>query len=54
VERASLAACAAAIASFLIASYVSDALRESAPFALVALVSGVAVTLAGKKRALGV
>jgi O-antigen ligase len=44
-ERAPLAACAAAIAGFLIAAYVSDALRETAPFALVALVSGVAVTL---------
>jgi O-antigen ligase len=44
--RAPLAACAGALAAFLIASYVSDALRETAPFVLVALVSGVAVTLA--------
>src|SRR5262249_10768324 len=49
-ERAPLAACAAAIAGFLIAAYVSDALRETAPFALVALVSGAAVTLAQQQR----
>jgi O-antigen ligase len=49
-DRAPLAACSGAVASFLIASYVSDGLRETAPFALVALVSGVAVTLSSAKR----
>jgi O-antigen ligase len=45
-RRARLAACAAAIASFLVVSYVGDSLRETPSFALAALVSGVAVTLA--------
>jgi O-antigen ligase len=45
-RRAALAACAAAIASFLIDAYVADTLRETTCFALVALVSGVGVTLA--------
>jgi O-antigen ligase len=44
--RAALAACAAAIVSFLIDAYVADTLRETTCFALVALVSGLGVTLA--------
>jgi O-antigen ligase len=50
LDRAPLAACAAAVACFLIGAYVSDALRETTPFAIVALASGVGVTLAGSGR----
>jgi O-antigen ligase len=49
-DRAPLAACAAAVAAFLIGAYVGDALREAAPFAIVALASGVGVTLARNRR----
>jgi O-antigen ligase len=45
-SRAALAACAAAIAGFLVASYVADTLRETPCFALVAVVAGAGVTLA--------
>jgi O-antigen ligase len=49
-SRAALAACAAAIVGFLIASYVADTLRETPCFALVAVVAGAGVTLAQARR----
>jgi O-antigen ligase len=49
-RRAALAACAAATTSFLIASYAGDTLRDTSSFALVALATGAAVTLARTSR----
>lgn len=49
LRRAPLAACAAAIAAFLIAGYAADALREGPCFAMVALISGAGVSIASRR-----